>query len=75
MNRAKLLCTSVVVLFVLGACAEKEQTAQTRKTDAEPWTSSQSATIASGWTSGDKASWEEQLRKRAQAQNEYNRTQ
>jgi hypothetical protein len=31
--------------------------------------------VASGWTSGDERSWDEQLRRRAANQNEYNRTQ
>ncbi len=29
---------------------------------------------APGWKGGDQASWEEQMRKRAQGQNEYTRT-
>jgi hypothetical protein len=75
MTRANLLYVGVGILLGLAACAEKEQTAETRKSDTKAWVASESPHQASGWKAGDQASWEEQLRKRAQAQNEYNRTQ
>jgi hypothetical protein len=65
-----LLVASIFVL-ALSACGEKEQTAGTRKADAKAWEKTQSAYVAPGWTPGDAASWEEQMRKRAQGQNDY----
>ena len=58
------------------ACGERLQTldASARKPDAQAWAVSDSAKpeyTASGWKAGDRASWEEQIRKRNQAQNDY----
>ena len=55
----------------LSACGEKAQTAQTRKADTQAWSSGNSAFVAPGWKEGDRSSWEEQLRNRAQGQNDY----
>ena len=44
------------------------------KPDSQPWSVSDAATpayTAPGWKAGDKAAWEEQLRQRNQAQNDY----
>ena len=59
----------------LAACGEKAQTAQAakKKSDGKAWDGAQNAYVAEGWKAGDKASWEAQLRQRAQTQNEYNR--
>jgi len=61
---------------VLAGCGEKPQTldADTKKVDAKAWEPSNSPYLAGGWKSGDKTSWDEQMRTRAQAQNEYVRT-
>jgi hypothetical protein len=59
--------------LVLGACGEKAQTASPRKSDGKPWDASQNAFVAEGWKAGDQASWEQQMRQRAQNQNEYSR--
>ncbi len=51
-----------------------DQTA--KKADAEPWTISDAANPAfkaQGWKDGDKAAWEQQIRQRNQAQNDYAR--
>ena len=66
------LCLALATLL-LGACGDKPQTAATRKADGRPWESAQTAYTATGWTAGDKASWEQQLRQRSQGQNEYSR--
>ena len=71
MMRSLLLCLAAGGLIALSACAEKEQTAATRKSDSKPWAASERSHVAGGWKSGDQASWEAQLRARAQAQNEY----
>jgi len=59
--------------LLLTACAEKAQTAGTRKSDGKPWEGPQSSFTAADWKAGDAASWEQQLRKRSQGQNEYSR--
>ncbi len=74
----KLPMRWVAVMLMLGAallggCAEKAQTAATKKHDGKPWESAQTAYTAEGWKSGDQASWEQQLRNRSQRQNEYSR--
>ena len=57
------------------ARGEKAQTVQPamKKSDGKAWDGAQNAYVAEGWKAGDKASWETQLRQRAQSQNEYNR--
>ena len=69
------LHTTALLALALGlsACAEKPQTAATRKSDGQPWDGTQSAFSAKGWQAGDKAAWEQQLRNRSQGQNEYSR--
>ena len=66
----------LAVAIVLAACGERQQSADAdrKKVDAAAWTASDSATpgfSAPGWKAGDKLAWEEQLRKRSQAQNDY----
>ncbi|HEU4459859.1 MAG TPA: hypothetical protein VFR90_12110 [Methylibium sp.] len=67
----------VVVAFaaLLGGCAEKAQTSGSKKVDQQSHAGTgQAAFTAPGWKPGDEASWEQQIRARAQAQNEYVRT-
>ena len=59
--------------LLMSACAEKAQTAATKKFDTKPWEGAQPAYNAAGWKAGDQASWEEQLKTRSQGQNEYSR--
>jgi hypothetical protein len=58
----------------LAGCGERVQTATPRKADQKAW---QGATddpfSVNTWKAGDRASWEEQIRTRAQTQNEYNK--
>jgi hypothetical protein len=61
-------------LLVLSACAEREQTASGIKSDAMPYsgTNRPPPFMASGWTPGDRTSWEQEMKLRtAQGQNEY----
>ncbi|MFO1329125.1 MAG: hypothetical protein U1F56_17320 [Rubrivivax sp.] len=58
----------------LAACSEKPQTASARKVDDKPWELTQKGFVAGGFKPGDQGAWEAQLKARAQAQNEYNRT-
>lgn len=67
-----------VFALVLGALTgcEKSQALDpsARKPDAQAWTASEAANpafMAPGWKAGDKTAWEEQIRKRNQAQNDY----
>ena len=64
---------ALAAALLLGACAEKAQTAATKRSDSKPWEGAQSAYMSPGWKAGDAASWEEQLKTRAQNQNEYSR--
>jgi hypothetical protein len=72
---------SIGALAVMGAllvgCGEKPQTIDmgSKRAD-EAWSTSSAATpafIAPGWKVGDKTAWEEQIRMRNQAQNDYAR--
>ena len=64
-----------VILFAasLAACSEKPQTVSKRKVDGKPWQGAQNGFVAPGWKPGDEASWDEQMRNRAQGQSEYSR--
>jgi hypothetical protein len=53
----------------LAACGDKPQ--ELRKTDSKAWDAAQNPYVDPNWKAGDRASWEEQMRQRAQAQNEY----
>lgn len=67
--------TGCVVLAALAlcGCAEREQTARTAGpgTVQPPWVAAANPFVVPGWTSGDQASWQQQMTKRAQNQNEY----
>lgn len=77
-GRALVFGAAVTLTVLLAACGEKPQTMDqaAKKADAEPWTVSEAANpafTAPGWKAGDKAAWEQQIRQRNQAQNEYAR--
>jgi hypothetical protein len=73
MKTPMLVCGAAVLALALSGCTEKAQTANPRKSDTHAWQGTGNAYVASGWKAGDKASWDEQMRTRAQAQNEYGR--
>jgi hypothetical protein len=58
---------------LLAACAEKPQTT-TRKADGRAYEGTNDGHSVPGWKAGDAASWEQQMKNRAQGQNEYTRT-
>jgi major membrane immunogen (membrane-anchored lipoprotein) len=62
MKRISLLMLSVVALT---ACGEKAQTLGT-KNDATAYSGATNSFVDAGWTAGDKNSWEQHLRARAQ---------
>jgi len=69
----KQLATAVAVL-ALAACSDPGNRAPgERSADTKSFEMAQNGNVAPGWQSGDPASWEAQLRRRAQAQNEYAR--
>ena len=65
---------TAAVALVLSACGEAPQTTTTKKSDTQAWQASGSAFVAGGWKEGDRGSWEEHLRSRAQGQNDYAKT-
>jgi major membrane immunogen (membrane-anchored lipoprotein) len=70
MTRTSLLVLSVVALT---ACGEKAQTLGT-KNDATAFSGAANSFVDAGWTAGDKTSWEQHLRARAQyGQNDNSR--
>jgi major membrane immunogen (membrane-anchored lipoprotein) len=70
MKRISLIMLSVAALT---ACGEKAQTLGTKK-DATAYSGADNAFVASGWTAGDKNSWEQHLRARGQyGQNDHSR--
>jgi predicted small secreted protein len=73
MKHISLVLVSVVLL---AACSERNQALGEGRDhgDAVPWDGSKHGYMASGWTPGDQASWQKQIKARNQAQNEYNRT-
>jgi hypothetical protein len=71
--RTFILCGIAAGGLVLAACAEREQTANLRGSDTVAWQGVENPYAAPGWKAGDRTSWEEQIRTRAQAQNEYYR--
>ena len=72
-----IVSMALVAVCGLSACMEKPQTLGT-KSDAAPFTGTGDAPTAfvkGGWKAGDKTSWEQALRTRAQAgQNDYAKT-
>ena len=60
--------------LALTACGERPQTmsaAAAKKADGQAWQITDNGYLAPGWTPGDQASWEAQLKKRAQSQNDF----
>lgn len=71
-----LLMTAVVAsLALLAACGEKPQTLSGVKGDVAAYQGVENQFAAPGWKAGDKTSWEQSLKARAQnTQNEYSKT-
>jgi hypothetical protein len=68
-----------LAVFVLAACGErpqiqpaaKEEGSRNRAPTSQAWTGTTGEFKTGEWTPGDRASWERQMRVRAQAQNEH----
>lgn len=63
-------------VLALSACGERPQTgdARLKSSDAKASSGTQNGHAAPGWTAGDQTSWANQLKARAQGQNEYARS-
>ncbi len=69
-----LLVFAAAACVGMAACGEKEQVAAAqggRKADAKGFSGAAAEYAAPGWKAGDEASWQQQLKQRAQAQNEH----
>jgi hypothetical protein len=64
---------ALALAFALGGCTEKPQTASPSKADTPAWQAAENGYVVPGWKAGDRTSLEQQLRSRAQTQNEYTR--
>jgi hypothetical protein len=68
---------ALVIALLLAGCSEKPQDPVNRQAgttvtrDTSPWEAQSSHFAAPGRTAGDKAAYEQALKRRAQAQNEY----
>lgn len=70
------LTLSIAASIGFAGCGEKPQTAAAkgeRKADAKGYTGAAADYNAPGWKAGDEASWQQQLKQRAQSQNEHAR--
>jgi len=69
----KKLAVILLAAACLSACGEKDQSlnAAYNKSDGKPWQGAHNEFMAKNWTPGDRAAWENQMRSRAQMQNEY----
>ena len=59
---------------LLGACTERVQTNDPKaesKVDVPGWKGGEARYTVPGWTPGDEKSWDAQLRRRAQNQNDF----
>ena len=75
MKRVLAQIMAVLSLAVLAACGDKPQEmGGAVRQDTAAFNGTGSPFVASGWKQGDKASWEQHLRARAQnSQNDYSK--
>lgn len=64
----------LVAAAALAACGDADSSERAaRKSDVPAWQGAANPYVADGWKAGDEASWQQQMRARVQAQNEYAR--
>ena len=65
----------VVLLLAVGlaACSEKPQVSGGKKVDQKASDGSQFGSVDPAWKMGDAASWDQQIQRRTQGQNEHSR--
>lgn len=74
MKRFITVISAIAAVFVLVACGEKPQIAKTGGNDVAPFQGATNGFVAAGWKPGDKTSWEQSLKARANnTQNEYSK--
>jgi hypothetical protein len=73
--RLAMISAAMVGLTALAGCGEKPQGMGGVKSDTAPYQGTGMAYTVPGWKAGDKTSWEQQLKTRAQAQNDHARAQ
>jgi hypothetical protein len=70
------LVAVIAAMLMLSACGERAQLldGSAKSWDAPAWSVSAAANpafTAPGWKAGDKTAWQEQMRRRNQAHNDY----
>jgi len=73
-HRHMVLGALVLLAMVVAGCAERAQTSDqlgSRRSLQPSWDAAADPFVVPGWKSGDQASWQAQMTKRAQNQNEY----
>lgn len=72
----KLMRGFLIGLIGLGltACSESPQVLKSSKSDEKASAGAKNPYVLKGWEPGNATSWEAQLKKRAQNQDEYTRT-
>ncbi len=73
MKRAAIVLAAAAIALGVAGCGEKPQSASQPKAVTPAFSGPATAFTAAGWKPGDEASWKEQLRTRAQGQDEYSR--
>ena len=75
MKRLAFSCAlAAMVLTSLSACGEKPQTLGSNKGHVAAFEGAHNPFVVSGWTPGDKSSWEQELKARMlRTQNEYSK--
>ena len=75
LSTVTVLVSSVVLVAGLAGCGDKPQSMGGVKSDVAAFQGVENKFAAPGWKAGDKTSWEQGLKARAQnSQNEYART-
>lgn len=68
------LVLAALAVMALAACGERPQTASGGKSDVGAFKGADNQYVVPGWKPGDKTSWEQGLKARAQnTQNEYSK--
>lgn len=76
MMNASLKLLLVLGIAGLAACGEQPQMLGAGKSDVPPYKGAENGFVQPGWKAGDKTSWEQGLKARAQnTQNEYSKPQ
>ena len=61
----------LLLALAVAGCGERQERSVSVRAVQPPWDAAANPFVVSGWQSGDQASWQQQMTKRAQNQNEY----